>query len=103
MLDNAVKKLIKDAFEDIDYQKLILFGSQASGMASQGNDYDLMLILKDSFPVPEKISLSTRLRKTLAQHGIDADIIIKSTTEVDYLREKTGSIVRHALQEGVAL
>ena len=34
---------------------------------------------------------------------IDADIIIKSKDEVEYYKDKIGSVVRSALKEGVPL
>ena len=46
---------------------------------------------------------SAALRRALADEGIDADIIIKSHDEVEYYRDKIGSVVRMAVLEGVAL
>lgn len=103
MIDNTVKQLIMDAVAEVDHQKIILFGSHASGMATPESDYDLMLVVKKNLPVSDKISISTRLRRKLAEHLIDADIIIKSVAEVEFLKSKIGSIVGPALREGVIL
>ncbi|MFQ6120546.1 MAG: hypothetical protein ACE5KE_11775 [Methanosarcinales archaeon] len=53
--------------------------------------------------IKEKMELSSLLRKKLAKKGIDTDIIIKSKEELDYYKDKIGTVVRSALKEGVAL
>jgi len=47
--------------------------------------------------------LSADLQKKLAAKGIDADVILKSQTEVRYYKDKIGSVVASALREGTAL
>ena len=96
-------KTIKEVVGQINYEQIILFGSQATGRASDKSDHDLMIILKESLSVPEKMRLSAFLRRELARKGIDADIIIKSNTEVEYYRHKIGNVVKSAMQEGIAI
>ena len=96
-------KTIREVVGQIDYEKIILFGSQATGRASNRSDHDLMIILKETLSVPEKMRLSAFLRREFARKGIDADIIIKSNTEVEYYRHKIGNVVKSAMQEGIAI
>lgn len=49
------------------------------------------------------MSLPKKIREYLAKSGIDVDVVIKSDSEVQVLRDKPGSIVRNAMKEGVAL
>jgi predicted nucleotidyltransferase len=102
-MDNKIQEVIKQTFNDLDYERIILFGSRARDDFSEGSDYDILIIVQKSLAIEEKMRLSGRLRKELAKKGIDADIIIKSSDEVEYYKDKIGSVVRTALKEGVAL
>ena len=95
--------MLKETFGKLDYEKIILFGSRAKGEFSEVSDYDILIIVQKNLAIEEKMRLLVRLRKELAKKGIDADIIIKSKDEVEYYKDKIGSVVRTALKEGVAL
>lgn len=68
-MNHEIQTLLKKVFSDLNYEKLILFGSRARGDFSERSDYD----------------------------------ILKSNDEIDYYKDKIGSVVRSALKEGVAL
>ena len=103
MMDERTHKLLKDAFDDLAYESAILFGSRARGDFVDGSDYDVLVITRSRLTIREKMNRSAALRRKLADEGIDADIILKSRDEVDYYRDKIGSVVRMAVQEGVVL
>ena len=73
------------------------------GVCPVARHYDILVIVKENLAIKEKMSLSGMVRRKLAKMGIDADIIIKSKDEVDYYKDKIGSVVKSALSEGVAL
>ena len=98
-----IRTLLKRTFRDLRCEKIILFGSRAKGGSSEASDYDILIIVQKGLAIEAKMRLSGRLRKELATKGIDADIIIKSNDEVDYYKDKIGSVVKTALKEGVAL
>ncbi|HJH28030.1 MAG TPA: nucleotidyltransferase domain-containing protein [Methanophagales archaeon] len=102
-MNHEIQTLLKKVFGDLNYEKLILFGSRARGDFSEGSDYDILIIVQKRLGIKEKMRLSARLRRELAKKGIDADIILKSNDEIDYYKDKIGSVVRNALKEGVAL
>lgn len=83
--------------------RIILFGSRAREDFTKFSDYDILLITDRTIEIKEKMNLSRKIREYLAKAGFDVDVIIKSDTEVQYLRDKTGSIVKDALKEGIAL
>ena len=103
MVSTALQRKIQDNLESVDYDRLILFGSHARGEASSGSDVDLLVVMKSVLPMQEKIKLSTRLRKKLASGMIDADVLVKDSQDIEYLKDKPGSVVRSALLEGVEL
>ncbi|MDP3105007.1 MAG: nucleotidyltransferase domain-containing protein [Candidatus Methanoperedens sp.] len=103
--ESIIKKQISEIFLNAGYstKKIILFGSRARKDFSRSSDYDILLITETTFEIKEKMSLSKKIREYLAKSGIDVDVVIKSDSEVQVLRDKQGSIVRNALKEGVAL
>jgi len=103
MISRTLRKDIKNSIGKIAYKKIILFGSRARGDYNKQSDFDLLIILSRNKTIREKIHLSTALRKRFASKMIDADIIVKDSKDVAYLKDKSGSIVRNALKEGVAV
>lgn len=102
-MNSEIHGLLKKILGNLNYEKIILFGSKVRGDFSEGSDYDILIIVQGSLTIAEKMRLSARLRKEFAQKGIDADIILKSHDEVEYYKNKIGSVVRTALKEGVAV
>ena len=83
--------------------RIILFGSRVREDFTKFSDYDILLITDRTIEIQEKMNLSKKIREYLAKSGFDVDVIIKSDDEVQFLRDKPGSIVRNALKEGIAL
>ena len=102
-MNGKIKRMLKETLRNLNYEKIILFGSRARKDFSEESDYDILIILQDSISIKKKMRLSAKLRREIAKMGIDADIIIKSREEVEYYENKIGNIVRSALREGVAL
>jgi len=103
MISRTLRKNIKNSIGKIAYKKIILFGSRARGDYDKQSDFDLLIILSRNKSMCEKIHLSTTLRKRFASKMIDADIIVKDGKDIEYLKDKHGSVVRNALKEGVSL
>lgn len=102
-MNNKIQELLRKTLGDIDCEEIVLFGSRARYDFIEKSDHDILVILKETFTIKEKMRVSGLLRKDLARVGIDADIIIKSKEEINYYRDKIGSVVRNALKDGVAL
>jgi predicted nucleotidyltransferase len=103
MISRSLRKDIKNSLGKISYKKIVLFGSRARGDFTKQSDFDLLIILSKTMSTSKKIQLSTVLRKRFASKMIDADIVVKDVKDVEYLKDKPGSVVRNALKEGVAL
>jgi len=102
MKDSTIE-IIKAALSNIEYDKCIMFGSRARGDARKNSDYDLMIIVNTSFTQHEKFAMANCLRSFLADRFINADVIVRSSDEVERYKDFSGSIVRNALSEGVTL
>ncbi|MDD5674732.1 MAG: nucleotidyltransferase domain-containing protein [Chitinivibrionales bacterium] len=102
-MDSRTQAIIKNIVSTISHEKCLLFGSQARGDFTPDSDYDLLIVVGNNTTPRQRIELAAKLRKALAFHLIDADVIVESSEEFDYYREKAGSIVRNACEEGVAV
>ncbi|NOY52989.1 MAG: nucleotidyltransferase domain-containing protein [Deltaproteobacteria bacterium] len=98
------KEIINDIVQRIVRQfrpeKIILFGSYAKGDVNPDSDVDLLVIL----PIE-----GSRRRKTveidLALVGVElpVDLIVVTPEEVEKYRNKIGTIIRPAMNEGEVL
>lgn len=86
-----------------DYENIILFGSRARGTNDGKSDYDILVVIKEEISDKDKIFLATKIRKSLADKNIDADIIVRTKLDIEYYRNKIGSVVNKAVKEGVIL
>ena len=102
-MNTGISELIKKTLGNLYCEKIVLFGSRARGDFKGRSNYDILIMIKPNLSIKEKMQLTAQLRKNLAKMGIDADIIIKSDEEINYYKDKIGSVVRSALKEGVAL
>lgn len=102
-MNGLIKQIILGTLSGSKIDKIILFGSRARNDFNSLSDYDILIILKDNIQMSDRIRLATSIRKQLAREGIDADIIIKSKAEAEFLSNKTGSVVKSAIREGVVL
>ncbi|PKP60684.1 MAG: nucleotidyltransferase domain-containing protein [Candidatus Altiarchaeales archaeon HGW-Altiarchaeales-1] len=87
----------------VSVKKVILFGSRARGDYTKHSDYDFLIITEKRYTFKEKIEISGKIRKLFVRFHIPSDIIIKSDDEVEYLKDKIGSVIRLALKEGITI
>lgn len=104
IMNNAdIKNLINKATESLDLEQAILFGSRARGDFSRTSDDDILLVVKNDLAMQDKIKWSTFLRRLFAKKGMDVEILIRSSAEIAYSKDKVGNVVKYALSEGVPL
>ena len=95
-----IKEVIKNIFPDC---RVVLFGSRSRKDFKTQSDYDILVIIKNNLNIKEKFQYESIMRKHLAQMGIDADIIVKSEDDIPARLKRIDSVVKEALETGVAL
>lgn len=95
-----IKSVVESIFPE---GRIILFGSRAKGSFHTQSDYDILVIIKQNLSIKEKRKYACMIRKITAENAIDADVIIKTEKDVDYYKDKIGSVTREALLEGLSL
>ncbi|MDI6792970.1 MAG: nucleotidyltransferase domain-containing protein [bacterium] len=92
-----INEITEKVVKNFDPQKIILFGSYASGMPTEESDLDL-LIIKDS-------DLSSRfqnrkVRNILSNLKVPVDVVVKTAKEFETYKDIIGTIVYPANKFG---
>ena len=107
-MDEKLKEMKEKIMNSLDemgisVENIILFGSRARGDYDEDSDYDILIVTKETFPFKEKMRIANKANGITAKMLIPCDIIIKSIDEIEYFRDKIGSVTREALREGIVL
>ena len=83
---------------------MLLFGSRATGKASEESDYDLLIVTADTYAPRIKMNWENKIRRALV-YSLKApfDVILQSENEISEKRNLTGHIVNYAMKEAVEL
>lgn len=80
---------------------IILFGSRANGDARPDSDVDLLVIENGSFNTRHsRMNEISRIRLALSGFNYPADILLRTTEEIEYWRDSINNIVGRALRSG---
>ena len=102
--DALLERMVQVIVDEVDPEKVILFGSRARGDARTDSDVDLIVV--ESAPFGEGRSRGveeTRLWRALASFRVPKDILVFSRDEVDYWRDSLNHVLARALREGKVL
>ncbi len=96
----AIEGIIQKIIENINPEKIILFGSFVSGEATPDSDIDLLIILNTHLPAAERQRLVSRL---LYPRIAPMDIIVKTPAEIQSAQQMVDPFIREILRDGVLL
>jgi len=97
LTQERINEIIKEIVKSFKPQKVILFGSYASGTPTEESDLDL-LIIKDS-DLPTRLQ-NRKVRKILAGLKVPVDVIVKTADEFETYKDIIGTIVYPANKFG---
>ena len=96
MLGGMVDAIVT-SFDPIE---IVLFGSQARGLADADSDIDLLVVM----PIPsDDRETSVALRSVIGVVGRGVDVIATDAAGIELARTRLASVVRDALDEGVTV
>lgn len=93
---NLIKKTIKEFFPS---SEIMLFGSHARKENNSQSDYDILIKISETLDIRQKVTLSEKIKKTLAQYKIDSDIIIKTEEEIQKQSKLHGHLIRQIVKD----
>ncbi|MFZ4441599.1 MAG: nucleotidyltransferase domain-containing protein [Syntrophales bacterium] len=95
-----LKKITERLFQEFRPDRIILFGSQARGMADDRSDVDILVVC----PIAKnRRALMVAMDMALKGLGIARDVVVLSPEEFERDRHIPGSIARPAFLEGKIL
>ena len=78
-------------------EKVILFGSYASGTATESSDIDLLVISHSTLPRRER---EVRLTRQLFGSGVPYDLLVLTPEEIEERLLRNGPFIREILSTG---
>lgn len=97
---NQINRVVKAIVAGYHPEKIILFGSYASGVPTRDSDLDLLLIKDDPSP---PIQRNRAARSFLRDFLIPVDVIVKSRKEYEAHKDIVGTVVYMAHKYGRVL
>lgn len=94
-INNYVKQLIRQFSPD----RVVMFGSYASGKPRAGSDVDLLVVMKHRGAAAEQ---AARIRRTI-RAGFPLDIIVRSPTALRRRVAMGDGFIREILEKGKVL
>ena len=94
-LDNIIERIVDVA----QPEKIILFGSAASGRTTGNSDVDL-LIIKDG---ADSLQLMSKIYGRLHGVGAAVDAIVVSSADVERFKDSHALVIKPALQQGTVV
>ena len=100
----TIKRIVDIIVDALEPERIILFGSRATGDFQEGSDIDLLIV--NSEPFDERRSKRkelARLWRLLASVPVAKDLLLYSQDEMDYWRDSLNHVAARALREGKVL
>ena len=102
--DTLIGQMVQAVVDEVDPERVILFGSRARGEEREESDVDLVVVEAEPFgPERSRHKEMVRLYKVLADFPVSADVLVYSHEEVDYWRDSLNHVLARALREGKVL
>lgn len=102
--EELLGRMVRLIVNEVDPEKVILFGSRGRGDATPESDVDLVVIEAAAFDeTRSRLREEARLYKVLASVRVRKDILVYSAEDVDYWRDSLNYVLARALREGRVL
>lgn len=102
--DPIIQDIVKAVLEAADPERIILFGSTASGEVGPDSDVDLLVVEKESsFQSGSRWAESSRIRRALWGVPVPIDILIFTPEEIEKWKDSTNHVIARSMREGRVL
>lgn len=100
MTTEIVSAMVDRIVEQFHPTRILLFGSQARGDASESSDVDLLVVMAN---VPDKHKAAVDIRKPLRDMPVSKDIVLATPDETYRRGNIVGTIIHASLREGIVV
>jgi predicted nucleotidyltransferase len=102
--DDLLSQMAQVIVQEVEPERIILFGSHARGDARAGSDVDLLVIEREGFGKQRSRRREAALLwRALARFPVPKDILVYSQEEAAAWKDSTGHLLARALREGRVL
>lgn len=102
--DALLERMVRAIVDEVDPERIILFGSRARGDEREGSDVDLIVLEAEPFgPDRSRHRETVKVYHALAGFPVPADVLVFSRDDVDYWRDSLNHVLARALREGKVL
>jgi predicted nucleotidyltransferase len=96
-----LNEMVKAIVEEVDPERVYLFGSHAAGTADSRSDIDLLVVEREPFgPTRSRRLEMARLWRLLARFRVPKDILVFTVDEVERWRGARNHVVAQAMRDG---
>lgn len=96
-VQKEIDRMVRLIVERFDPERIVLFGSYATGNAGPDSDVDLLVIM----PIRgSKRETAIEIDRALIDRRVPLDLIVATPEEVERNRDVIGTVLRTALLEG---
>ena len=99
-IETLLRKMVRKIVKVADPEKVVLFGSHATGHARPGSDVDLLVITRRG---ESRRQMAVDLYRALRGAGVGKDIVVVRPEEFEKYRDVLGTILYPAAHEGRVL
>lgn len=92
--------VINKIIDQVNPDKIILFGSRARGSNSDNSDYDICILKQN---IPNKRELAQSIYKLLLGHSISIDIIVEKLDKFNELHDNKFLIYHEIKKHGLII
>jgi predicted nucleotidyltransferase len=97
---DKISEIVEIIANGYNPEKIILFGSYASGKPKEDSDLDLFIIKETNLPRPER---TVQVRKMLFGTKVPIDLIVFTPKEIEESKENKYSFINEVLKTGKTL
>jgi predicted nucleotidyltransferase len=102
--DQMIRQMVQTIVKEVSPEKIILFGSRASGEATPESDVDLLIVEKESaFEGRSRWRETARIRQALWDFPVPIDILLFTTEEVHRWKDAVNHVIARSFREGTVI
>ena len=102
--DSLLERMVRAIVDEVDPERIILFGSRARGDEREDSDVDLIVLEAEPFgPARSRHRETVKVYHALAGFPVPADVLVFSRDDVDYWRDSLNHVLARALRDGKVL
>jgi len=95
---SAIKELARQIAERFRPEKIVLFGSYATGRADPGSDVDILVVMPAYDVINQAIRISTAI-----DHPFPMDLIVRTPKNLAWRLEEGDWFLREIMEQGLVL